>query len=66
MCFNVSVMWRQTEAEEIRGRWKKYIEELYDKEGKPTEEELKIEEEEEVDKDCVGPEEGLMESQLSY
>ena len=45
-----------TEAEEIRGRWKQYIEELYDKEGKPTEEELKIEDEEEVDKDCVGPE----------
>ena len=45
-----------TEAEEIRGGWKQYIEKLYDKESKPTEEELKIEEEEDVDIDCVGPE----------
>ena len=30
-----------TEAEEIRVRWKQYIEELYDKEGKSTEDELK-------------------------
>ncbi len=40
----------------IRNRWKSYIEELYNKSGKPTNNEFIIEKEDELDKDNIGPE----------
>ena len=48
--------------EEIRNRWKDYVEELYDKKGRPGEEDMKVEKEEEVDPDGLGPE--LMEEEI--
>ena len=44
-----------TEPEEIRNRWKEYIETLYDKNGKPQNEEMGIELELDVDEDSKGP-----------
>src|SRR6478609_7139715 len=44
-----------TEPEEIRNRCKEYIETLYDKNGKPQNEEIGIELELDVDKDSKGP-----------
>ena len=44
-----------TEPEEIRNRWKEYIEILYDKNGKPQNEEMGIELELDVDEDSRGP-----------
>src|SRR6476469_6226633 len=44
-----------TEPEEIRNRWKEYIDTLYDKNGKPHNEEMGIELELDVDKDSKGP-----------
>ena len=41
---------------EVREHWRMYIESLYDKDGKPQNEDLKIEEEREVDEDEKGPE----------
>ena len=32
-----------TESTEVRDRWKEYIEELYDKENKPSEDKMKME-----------------------
>src|SRR6478609_2942310 len=43
-----------TEPEEIRNRWKEYIETLYDKNGKPQNEEMGIELELDVDEDSKG------------
>src|SRR6476469_7352163 len=40
-----------TEPEEIRNRWKEYIETLYDKNGKPQNEEIRIELKIDVDED---------------
>ena len=46
-----------TDGNEIKTRWKEYIETLYDKNGKPTVEEMGIEKEESnLQEDCVGPE----------
>ncbi len=45
-----------TDPEEVRERWRTYIETLYDKEGKPKMEDLEIEEENKVDEDERGPE----------
>ena len=42
-----------TKPDEIKQRWKEYIEELYNKEEKP--EEIEMEEEAEVEKDKIGP-----------
>jgi len=42
-----------SETDKIKKRWKEYIEELYDKEGKPTE--LEIEMESQIDDDSKGP-----------
>src|SRR6478609_9384277 len=44
-----------TEPEDIRNRWKEYIETLYDKNGKPQNEEMGIELELDVDKNSKGP-----------
>src|SRR6476469_5291030 len=44
-----------TEPEEIRNRWKEYIETLYDKNGKPQNEEMGIELGLDVDEDSKGP-----------
>jgi hypothetical protein len=44
-----------TDPADIRNRWKEYIELLYDKENKPKEEELSIEEENIVGEDYKGP-----------
>ena len=44
-----------TEPDEIRNRWKEYIEILYDKNGKPQNEEMGIELEFDVDEDSKGP-----------
>src|SRR6476469_5684173 len=44
-----------TEPEEIRNRWKEYIDTLYDKNEKPQNEELGIELELDVDEDSKGP-----------
>jgi len=43
------------EAEAIRARWKEYIEELYDKSGKPIGGPMRMEDEQDIDKDCKGP-----------
>src|SRR6476619_712560 len=44
-----------TEPEEIRNRWKEYIETMYDKNGKPQNEEMGIELELDMDEDSKGP-----------
>ena len=44
-----------TEADEVRRRWKEYIEVLYDKRGKPTQEEMELENECNLEDDCKGP-----------
>src|SRR6478609_1433756 len=44
-----------TEPAEIRNRWKEYTETLYDKNGKPQDEEMGIELELDVDEDSKGP-----------
>src|SRR6476469_9345300 len=43
------------EPDEIKRRWREYIEELYDKGGKPGIEEFKLESEKDVDEDEKGP-----------
>jgi endonuclease/exonuclease/phosphatase family metal-dependent hydrolase len=45
-----------TEPEEVRERWRQYIESLYDKDGKPKKEDLQVEEGNEVEEDDRGPE----------
>ena len=44
-----------TDPEEVKKTWKQYIESLYDKDGKPKKEDLKFEDEKEVDTDEKGP-----------
>src|SRR3990170_4212832 len=51
-----------TEPEQIRKRWKEYIELLYDKDGKPMPEDMGIESEDNVHEDCKGP--NLLESEI--
>ena len=43
------------DPEEVRETWKQYIESMYDKDGQPKKEDLRFEEEEEVDTDEKGP-----------
>ena len=45
-----------TDPEEVRARWKEYIEVLYDKQGKLQDEEIPLEREELVDENNIGPE----------
>jgi hypothetical protein len=52
-----------SEPEEIKNRWKRYIEVLYDKDGKPSEADFQMEEESLVDPDALGPD--LMESEVT-
>ena len=51
-----------TDPEEVRKRWKEYIEVLYDKDGKPRPEDMSIESEDSVQEDCKGP--NLLESEI--
>ncbi|CAF1524939.1 unnamed protein product, partial [Didymodactylos carnosus] len=51
-----------TDPKLVRQRWKEYIEELYDKDGKPTEEEIDLESEMDVEVDNVGP--GILEDEI--
>jgi hypothetical protein len=44
-----------TEKEAVKDRWQQYVEELYDKAGKPERKDLGIEQEWEVDKDNMEP-----------
>ena len=44
-----------TEPEEIKSRWKEYIEELYDKNGKPSRLDMELEDEMVVELDDKGP-----------
>ena len=44
-----------TEPEEIRKRWKNYIEMLYDKKGKPLQDQMQVEDESIVQEDFKGP-----------
>src|SRR5579864_5080456 len=44
-----------TQPDKIRERWKEYIEQLYDKAGKPEEEGIAVEREAIVPEDCKGP-----------
>ena len=50
------------EEEEIRKRWKEYVEELYDKVGKPTQESMTVGREDEVQEWGIGPD--LMEEEI--
>ena len=43
------------EPEEVREQWRLYIESLYDKDGKPKNDDLKVAEEAEVEDDEKGP-----------
>ncbi|CAF1140811.1 unnamed protein product [Didymodactylos carnosus] len=51
-----------TDPKLVRQRWKEYIEELYDQDGKPTEEEIDLESEMDVEVDNVGP--GILEDEI--
>jgi hypothetical protein len=44
-----------TEPQEIQNRWKEYTEVLYDKSGKPNMDDIKLEEEQQVHPDDLGP-----------
>ena len=44
-----------TDKSDIKERWREYIETLYDNERKPGKDSLDLELEDEVDKDCKGP-----------
>ena len=44
-----------TDTEEVKDRWREYIESLYDKDGKPKADELQAKEEYEVEEDDKGP-----------
>ena len=45
-----------TEPDNIKNRWKEYVEILYDKVGKPESEDVTLESVSEVDRDEIGPE----------
>jgi hypothetical protein len=51
-----------TEMDNIKNRWKEYVEMLYDSEGKPREENINLEKECDVENDNNGPE--LLESEI--
>ena len=52
-----------SEPEEIKKRWKRYVEVLYNKDGKPSENDFQLEEESTVDSDALGPD--LLESEIT-
>ena len=45
----------KTEINDVKLRWKEYVEELYDKSGKPLEEDFRLEDEDLVESDQKGP-----------
>ena len=45
----------KTEMSEVQERWKEYVEELYDKEGKPEEQDFQLEDENMIGNDQKGP-----------
>jgi hypothetical protein len=45
----------KTEMSEVKERWKEYVEELYDKAGKPAEEDFELEDENMIESDQKGP-----------
>src|SRR5688572_8999728 len=45
----------KTEVKDVKERWKEYVEELYDKYGKPLEEDFEVENESMVESDQKGP-----------
>ena len=45
----------KTEMSEVKERWKEYVEELYDKAGKPAEKDFKLEDENMIESDQKGP-----------
>ena len=51
-----------TESDEVRNRWREYIDVLYDKDGKPKPEEMEVEKERDVQKDFKGP--GILQSEI--
>ena len=51
-----------TDSEDIMNRWREYIETLYDKDGKPREKDIDLEESKDVSEDCMGPE--ILESEV--
>jgi hypothetical protein len=53
-----------TEEEEMRETWREYIEELYDKKGKPKTEDLEIEMETDVAEDEKSP--GILDSEVRH
>ena len=52
-----------SEPEEIKKRWKCYIEVLYNRDGKPSEIDFQLEEESTVDSDILGTD--LLESEIT-
>src|SRR6267154_4128728 len=52
-----------TEPEEVRERWRQYIESLYDRDGKPKIEDLQVEEGEEVAEEEIRPQ--VLKSEIS-
>ena len=45
----------KTELSEVKERWREYVEDLYDKAGKPVEGDFELEEENMVENDLKGP-----------
>jgi hypothetical protein len=41
--------------EEVKIRWKEYIEQMYDKDAKPADRDQLVEEVKDIDIDCIGP-----------
>ena len=52
-----------TKPETVKNRWKQYVESLYDKTGKPSNEDMKMELLDELDEDEIGP--GLLTEEIT-
>jgi len=52
-----------SEPKDIKRRWKEYIETLYDKNGKPADEDIRLESIDQVDKEEIGP--GLLTEEIT-
>jgi len=52
-----------SEPKDIKRRWKEYVETLYDKNGKPTDEDIRLESIDQVDKEEIGP--GLLTEEIT-
>jgi hypothetical protein len=51
-----------TDNEDIKNRWKEYIETLYDKDGKPEEKDIGLDESKDMPEDFIGPD--ILESEV--